>query len=105
MTRRDNGAVAVATVVSIIKMDPIETKQQFEIPAETLATLTEISQEINSSLDLDKVLEKTAALVKRLIDYEIFSVMLVDEESGRLFHRFAIGYTPDIIETWRIPIG
>ncbi len=85
--------------------EPTELKSPFDLPAETLATLAEIGQELNSSLELDKVLEKTAELVKRLIDYEIFSVMLVDEESGRLFHRFAIGYTPDIIETWRIPIG
>jgi phosphoserine phosphatase RsbU/P len=86
-------------------MDPIATKPQLEVPAETLATLAEIGLEINSSLDLDQVLEKTAALVKRLIDYEIFSVMLVDEESGRLFHRFAIGYSPDVISSFRIPIG
>ena len=86
-------------------MEPIATKAQFDVPAEVLGTLAEIGQEINSSLDLDKVLEKTAELVKRLIDYEIFSVMLVDEESGRLYHRFAIGYTPDIIESFRVPIG
>jgi len=31
--------------------------------AEILATLVEISEEINSSLDLDEVLKKTATLV------------------------------------------
>jgi sigma-B regulation protein RsbU (phosphoserine phosphatase) len=86
-------------------MDSIGTKSQSEVPAEVLATLAEIGQEINSSLDLDRVLEKTGELVKRLIDYEIFSVMLVDEESGRLYHRFAIGYSPDVVDSWRIPIG
>ena len=35
------------------------------MPAEVLATLVELSEEINSSLDLDEVLRKTAALVKR----------------------------------------
>jgi sigma-B regulation protein RsbU (phosphoserine phosphatase) len=86
-------------------MDPIATKSQTEVPAEVLATLAEIGEEINSSLELNEVLAKTAELVKRLIDYEIFSVMLVDEESGRLYHRFAIGYTPDIVESFRVPIG
>jgi sigma-B regulation protein RsbU (phosphoserine phosphatase) len=86
-------------------MDPIATKREFDVPAEVLGTLAEISQEINSSLDLGKVLEKTAELVKRLIDYEIFSVMLVDEESGRLYHRFAIGYSPELVESFRIPSG
>ena len=87
------------------KMDQVETRSQLEVPAEVLGTLAEIGQEINSSLDLDRVLEKTGELVKRLIDYEIFSVMLVDEESGRLYHRFAIGYSRDVVESWRIPIG
>jgi len=89
----------------IPNMDPVAAKTQIDVPEPVLGTLAEIGQEINSSLDLDKVLEKTADLVKRLIDYEIFSVMLVDEESGRLFHRFAIGYSKEIVENWRIPIG
>ncbi len=86
-------------------MEPIATKSQTEVPAEVLATLAEIGEEINSSLDLQEVLEKTSELVKRLIDYEIFSVMLVDEESGRLYHRFTIGYKQEEFENWRIPIG
>ncbi len=86
-------------------MEPAGTRPQLEVPAEVLGTLAEIGQEINSSLDLDKVLQKTAELVKRLIDYEIFTVMLVDEESGRLVHRFAIGFSPEVVESWHIPIG
>jgi len=35
-----------------------------------LATLTEIGEEVNASLDLDEVLARTAALIKRHIDYE-----------------------------------
>ena len=62
------------------------------MPAEVLATLVEIGEEINTSLDLDEVLRKTAALVKRLIDYEMFSVLLVDESTQKLYHRFTIGY-------------
>jgi sigma-B regulation protein RsbU (phosphoserine phosphatase) len=75
------------------------------IPAEVLATLVEIGEEINSSLDLDEVLKKTAALVKRLIDFEIFSVLLVDESMHRLYHRFTIGYGDKAGKDWVIPIG
>lgn len=75
------------------------------LSVETLVTLAEIGEEINSSLDLDIVLEKTAALVKRLIDYEIFSVMLLDPESQRLYHHFAIGYPQIESKFWRIPVG
>jgi phosphoserine phosphatase RsbU/P len=75
------------------------------MPAEVLATLVELGEEINASLDLDEVLQKTAALVKRLIAYEIFGVMLVDETSQRLYHRFTIGYAEEASKDWQIPIG
>ena len=37
-------------------MDSIDLNSVQEIPAETLAVLSEISQEINASLNLDQVL-------------------------------------------------
>ncbi len=54
---------------------------------------------------VEEVLAKTAALIRRIIDYEIFTVMLLDEASGNLYHRFAIGYSKEIVENWRIPLG
>jgi len=86
-------------------MDPVQTPTPLNVPAEILATLVEIGEEINSSLNLDEVLEKTAALVKRLIDYEVFGVLLVDESMHRLYHRFTIGYGEEAGKEWIIPIG
>jgi len=86
-------------------MEPAQAPSPHNVPAEVLATLVEIGEEINSSLDLDEVLRKTAALVKRLIDYEIFSVLLVDESMHRLYHRFTIGYGEEAGKDWVIPIG
>ena len=90
---------------SQIFMDPVQAPSPLNVPAEVLATLVEIGEEINSSLDLDEVLRKTAALVKRLIDYEIFSVLLADESMHRLYHRFTIGYGEEAGKDWVIPIG
>ena len=86
-------------------MDPVQAPVPLNVSAEVLATLVEIGEEINSSLDLDEVLGKTAALVKRLVDYEIFSVLLVDESMRRLYHRFTIGYGDGAGKDWVIPIG
>ena len=86
-------------------MDPVQSQSPLNMPAEVLATLVELSEEINSSLDLDEVLRKTAALVKRLVDYEIFSVMLLDESTQKLYHRFTIGYGEQASKDWQIPIG
>jgi len=76
-----------------------------ELPPEVLATLVQIGEEVNSSLDLDEVLQKAAALVRRLVPYEIFAVLLLDEAAQDLRFRFAIGYTREVVETWRIPVG
>jgi sigma-B regulation protein RsbU (phosphoserine phosphatase) len=93
-------------------MEPTELKTQTgiatnptEIPAEVLATLTEIGEEVNASLDMDEVLTHTAALIKRHIDYELFGVLMMDESGAYLVHRFAIGYPPGLADNLRVPLG
>jgi sigma-B regulation protein RsbU (phosphoserine phosphatase) len=76
-----------------------------EMSAEVLATLTEIGEEVNASLDLDEVLARAAALIKRHIDYEVFGVLMVDCDGNCLRHRFAVGYPPGLAENLRIPVG
>jgi len=76
-----------------------------EISAEVLATLAEIGEEVNSSLDLDEVLARTAALIKRHIDYEIFGVLMIEGDGSYLRHRFSIGYARELAENLRIPLG
>src|SRR2546429_1367366 len=75
-----------------------------EIPAEVLSTLAEIGEEVNASLDLDEVLARTAALIKRHIDYEIFGVLMIEGDGTYLRHRFSIGYPPDLAANLRIPL-
>jgi phosphoserine phosphatase RsbU/P len=81
------------------------TNQQLQASAEVLATLAEIGEEVNASLDLDEVLAHTAVLIKRYIDYELFGVLMIDESGSFLKHRFAIGYPPGLAENLRIPVG
>jgi sigma-B regulation protein RsbU (phosphoserine phosphatase) len=76
-----------------------------EISAEVLATLAEIGEEVNASLDLDEVLARAAALIKRHIDYEIFGVLMMEGDGSYLRHRFAIGYPRELAENLRIPMG
>jgi len=76
-----------------------------EIPAEALAVLADISHEINSSLNLDQVLASAAQQIRRLIDFEIFAVLLPEPGTNNLYVRFAIGHRPEVIEHWRIPMG
>src|SRR5579859_1761875 len=93
-------------------MNPTETNTETlaassasEITPEVLATLTQIGEEVNASLDLDEVLARSAALIKRHIDYEIFGVLMFEGDGSYLKHRFSIGYPPDLAANLRIPLG
>jgi len=86
-------------------MDSLDLNSVQEIPEQTLAVLSEISQEINASLNLDQVLASAAQQIRRLIDYEIFAVLLPEESTGSLYVRFAIGHRAEVVENWRIPVG
>jgi sigma-B regulation protein RsbU (phosphoserine phosphatase) len=90
---------------SSAQTDPVLQAPQTEVPAEVLTTLAQISEEVNASLDLDEVLARTAALIKKHIDYEIFGVLLLDESAGTLKHRFSIGYSRDLAANLIIPVG
>jgi sigma-B regulation protein RsbU (phosphoserine phosphatase) len=93
-------------------MNPTETNTVaaatnggLEVSAEVLATLAEIGEEVNASLNLDEVLARSAALIKRHIDYEIFGVLMMEGDGSYLKHRFAIGYPRDLAENLRVPLG
>jgi sigma-B regulation protein RsbU (phosphoserine phosphatase) len=66
--------------------------------------LLEIAEAANAPLDLDRLLERIAGLVKKVIDYEIFAILLMAERTQELRVRFEIGHTPDI-KKLRIKVG
>ena len=70
----------------------------------TLRTLSQLSQEFSSILDLDELLGKIAASVRTLIDYDAFSILLVDVEHRVLRHRFSVRYDQRV-DLDNIPLG
>ncbi|MGD0295321.1 MAG: GAF domain-containing SpoIIE family protein phosphatase [Terracidiphilus sp.] len=57
--------------------------------AQTLTVLNEIAVELTSILDLDPLLEKVGQLLRRLIDYQMFTILLLDEKGETLITRYA----------------
>lgn len=55
-------------------------------------TLALLSQEFSSILELDALLDRIAKSVKKLINYDAFMVLLVDEREGVLRSRFSVRY-------------
>ena len=52
--------------------------------ADLLGTLNEIGKETSSILDLDLLLQRLAEIVRRVVDFETFGVLLLDEERQEL---------------------
>jgi phosphoserine phosphatase RsbU/P len=55
-------------------------------------TLTQLSHEFSSILQLDELLAKIAKAVKTLINYDAFSILMVDHEQKCLRHHFSERY-------------
>ena len=58
----------------------------------TLRVLADVSQEFSSILDLDELLSKIAVTIRALINFDAFSIFLVDREHGLLRRRFSQRY-------------
>jgi sigma-B regulation protein RsbU (phosphoserine phosphatase) len=70
----------------------------------TLRTLARLSQEFSSILDLDELLAKIGAMVRTLVAFDGFSIMLLDESSMLLRHRFGLRYDQRVNQD-HIPLG
>jgi len=70
-------------------IDNAQLYRRAERQYKTIRTLSRISNEFASILDLDELLGKIASSVHSLIAYDAFSVLLVDEGQQVLRHRFS----------------
>jgi len=66
--------------------------------------LVRLADALNTTLDLKTLLERTASLVRAVIDYKIFAILLINDRTNDLRMRFQIGHRPEI-ERLRIPVG
>ena len=73
--------------------------------AQTLEVLNEIAVELASILELGPLLERVGQLLRRLIDYQMFTIMLLDEKGETLITRYAwrFGYAHAPLR--RIPVN
>ncbi len=70
----------------------------------TLRTLANLSQEFSSILALDELLLKIAKTIHGLINFDAFSILLIDTERKVLRHRFSERYDQRVVLD-NIPIG
>jgi sigma-B regulation protein RsbU (phosphoserine phosphatase) len=81
-------------------LDPVNAR----VETADVAYLAQLSETLNTTLDLETLLNRTAELVRAVIDYRIFAILLLNDRTHDLRMRFQIGHTPET-ERIRIPIG
>ena len=67
--------------------------------------MIEVTERINSTLDLDELLGRIAEIVKRAIDYEVFAILLLNEKTQELRVHFGQGHPKELVKNLRIKVG
>src|ERR1700741_3795472 len=67
--------------------------------------LLEVADVVNTTLDLETTLRRVAELVRKVIDYEIFAILLLNEHRQELYVRFQVGYPRELADRIRVKVG
>jgi sigma-B regulation protein RsbU (phosphoserine phosphatase) len=78
---------------------------QLEAQSRIEPLLLEVADVVNTTLDLDTTLRRVAELVRKVIDYEIFGILLLSEKSQELYFRFSVGHSREVAERIRVKVG
>src|ERR1700733_2378022 len=73
--------------------------------AQTLAVLNDISREITSILDPDDLLERIGHLLKRVIDFHMFTILLWNKRTQLFEHRFSSRFGQRVTRERTIALG
>jgi phosphoserine phosphatase RsbU/P len=85
-------------------IDNAQLYRRAERQYRTIRTLSRVSNEFASILDIDELLSKVASSVRGLINYDAFSILLVDPLQQALRHRFSIRYDQRV-NLDHVPLG
>jgi sigma-B regulation protein RsbU (phosphoserine phosphatase) len=67
--------------------------------------LLEVADAVNTTLDLEMLMQRVAELVKRIIHYDVFAILLLNERKQELRVRFQMGHSPEEAERIRVKVG
>jgi len=84
---------------------PRKSHVKFQERAELLDFLLEVSRVTAETLDLDKLLANVAAIVKGVISYDLFAILLYNEKAGGLRIRYSVGHREEVVRSLVVPVG
>jgi len=103
-TEYDRALLSLIAARVSIAIENARLYRRVERQNRTLKTLSNISREFSSILNLNELLGKIASTMRELINYDAFSILLVDAEAKALRHRFSIRYD-ERVNIDNIPLG
>ena len=84
---------------------PRSTEVRFKERAELLDFLLEVSTLTAETLDLDRLLTSVAEIIKDVIPYELFAILLFNEKTKSLRMRYSIGHRDEVAKNLAIGLG
>jgi sigma-B regulation protein RsbU (phosphoserine phosphatase) len=67
--------------------------------------LLEVADAVNTTLDLETLMHRVAELVKRIINYDVFAILLLNERRQELRIRFQVGHSQEVADRIRVKVG
>ena len=80
-------------------------KPRFSERAELLDFLLEVSTITAETLDLDRLLANLADIIKDVVPYDLFAILLYNERAGGLIVRYSIGHRDEMVKNLVLPLG
>ncbi len=78
---------------------------RFQERAELLDFMLEVAAATSETLDLDRILASVATIVKQVIPYDLFAILLYNERQRTLRIRYSIGHREEVIRSLAIGLG
>jgi sigma-B regulation protein RsbU (phosphoserine phosphatase) len=66
--------------------------------------LLEVADAVNTTLDLETLMHRVAELVKRIINYDVFAILLLNERRQELRIRFQVGHSQEVADRIRVKL-
>src|SRR3954462_9314540 len=78
---------------------------RFRERSELLDFLLEVSAVTSETLDLDELLSSVGDIVRRVIPYDLFAILLYNEKRKDLRIRYAAGHREEVVRNLSLALG
>jgi phosphoserine phosphatase RsbU/P len=78
---------------------------RFRERSDLLDFLLEVATLTSETLELDELLANVAAIVRRVIPYDLFAIFLFNEKRKDLRIRYAVGHREEVVRNLSLALG